>query len=330
MSVRMRTLSVAIIACVIPLTACVARAQSYHQNYAFGTQGGAPGQMGSINAVAALCGPVYVGDVTNSRVDVFTPYGSYWASWFGPGSGDAQLTDGPADLALSPASSGDLYIVDRGNCRIQRVHDSIFSWTYVGAWGSYGSGDGQFLSPTNIAVDANGFVYVGDPVAHRIQKFTRDGVFVTQWGSAGSGDGQFLCNAGISVDWSGNIVVADECQGRIQVFSSSGAFLGAWGTPGAADGQLLGPTKACYSSAGNILVADKEGNRVEVFSPAHAYIGKLNSPGGFTGPVGVVEDSGQIWVADAGHGQIKGFFWIPNDALPVKPSTWGRLKAEYR
>ena len=41
-------------------------------------------------------------------------------------------------------------------------------------WGSRGSGDGQFNSPVNIAVDASGNVYVIDAYNHRVQVFSVD------------------------------------------------------------------------------------------------------------------------------------------------------------
>src|SRR5215471_7341517 len=52
---------------------------------------------------------------------------------------------------------------------------------YLIQWGSYGSGAGQFLSAVGIAVDPSGNVYVADPVAHRVQKFSAAGAYLTQW-----------------------------------------------------------------------------------------------------------------------------------------------------
>ena len=56
------------------------------------------------------------------------------------------------------------------------------------AWGGGGTGDGQFVDPDGVAVDAAGFVYVSDRDNHRIQKFTSDGTFLAEWGSLGSGE----------------------------------------------------------------------------------------------------------------------------------------------
>lgn len=42
---------------------------------------------------------------------------------------------------------------------------------YCTQWGGYGSGPGQFIDPSGVAVDAGGNVYVADFGNNRIQKF---------------------------------------------------------------------------------------------------------------------------------------------------------------
>ena len=60
-------------------------------------------------------------------------------------------------------------------------------------WGSYGTGNGQFIYPKGIAVGTSppGDVYVVDTGNNRIQKFTPTGNYIGQWGSYGSENGQF-------------------------------------------------------------------------------------------------------------------------------------------
>lgn len=57
--------------------------------------------------------------------------------------------------------------------------------TFLGQWGSVGSEAGQFNSPSGIAIDGDGNVYVVDTRNHRIQKFTSDGEFLGWWGREG-------------------------------------------------------------------------------------------------------------------------------------------------
>src|SRR5260221_8386968 len=71
-------------------------------------------------------------------------------------------------------------------------------------------GSGQqsdlFQSPTDVAWDSAGNIFVADGVGNaRVAKFTRDGVFVKSWGSRGTADGQFKFVHGIAVDASGNV-----------------------------------------------------------------------------------------------------------------------------
>ena len=84
--------------------------------------------------------------------------------------------------------SGNLYVTDLYNDRVQHF---ATDGTFLAKWGSFGNGDGQFDTPTGVAVDRSGSVYVADLFNHRIQKFTSDGVFIHKWGSRDSGNGQF-------------------------------------------------------------------------------------------------------------------------------------------
>ena len=53
---------------------------------------------------------------------------------------------------------------------------------FLGSWGETGSDPGEFLSPTGLAIDRTGNLYVADTINLRVQKFTPDGGFITQFG----------------------------------------------------------------------------------------------------------------------------------------------------
>ena len=59
------------------------------------------------------------------------------------------------------------------------------------SFGTFGSGEGQFVGPTGVAVDGEGNLVVVDRLNNRIQQFTADGHFLKTVGSAGSGTLQF-------------------------------------------------------------------------------------------------------------------------------------------
>ena len=54
---------------------------------------------------------------------------------------------------------------------------------FITKWGWYGTSDGDMISPSGVAVDSEGNVYVTDRDNHRVQKFTADGEFIAAWGT---------------------------------------------------------------------------------------------------------------------------------------------------
>ena len=80
------------------------------------------------------------------------------------GSGDGEFKT-PYDVAIDDAR-GILYVADSQNQRIQMFD---LDGNFIAAFGSAGTGDGEFLDPRGLAVDSNGNLYVSDFAAHRIQ-----------------------------------------------------------------------------------------------------------------------------------------------------------------
>ena len=90
-----------------------------------------------------------------------------------------------------------------------------------------------FNNPAGIACDNKGYVYISDTGNKRIQKFTKDGIFVTKWGKEGGGDYEFENPQGIVVDSKGYIYVhdacdRDNCSHAIKKYSSNGSFIHKW------------------------------------------------------------------------------------------------------
>ena len=102
----------------------------------------------------------------NNRIQKFdSTRNVFFTKWGSPGTGDGQFS-GATGIALD--SSGNLYVADTNNSRIQKFDNT---GTFLTKWGSYGSGNGQFYSATGIAVDGSGNIFVADPNGQRIQKF---------------------------------------------------------------------------------------------------------------------------------------------------------------
>jgi sugar lactone lactonase YvrE len=93
--------------------------------------------------------------------------------------GDVNTTDdnfafnNPQDLALD--RSGNIYILDSGNQRVQKFGPA---GTYLATIGRKGQGPGEFTFPGSLSIDPQGRLSVLDDYQKRIEVFTPDGRFV--------------------------------------------------------------------------------------------------------------------------------------------------------
>ena len=216
----------------------------------------------------------------------------------------------PVDCALGP--DGVLYVLNRGTSLQRNVHVTICTITgdYRADFGAYGTGDGQFIRPTAIAVDRDGYVYVSSESEHRIQKFSPTGQFVSTWGTPGDGDGELDGPAGMVFDRQDNLYVVDHGNNRIQKFTQDGTFVLRWGTKGEGDGQFNLPWGIGLDTAGDVYVADWRNDRVQKFTPEGAFLAAYGTAGDRDGefhrPSSVaVDNDGNIYVADWGHNCVQ-------------------------
>ena len=110
---------------------------------------------------------------------------TYEGQWGTPGSGNGQFN---YPLGVAVASDGNVYVTDGGGYGANnRIQYFTASGSYLGQWGTLGSGNGQFQLPSGVAVAPGGNVYVADTDNNRIQYFTASGSYLGQWGSGGYG-----------------------------------------------------------------------------------------------------------------------------------------------
>ena len=169
----------------------------------------------------------------------------------------------PSGIAISPIT-GQVYIADDDNHRIQVLNPDL---TFSHSFGSYGSANGQFQSPRDIAIDSHGLVYVTDCDNDRIQKFSPDGKFVGQFGTEGSGPGQLNSPIGITIDTAatGLVYVSEWGNNRISVFTSDGVFVRRFGSKGSNIDQFSGPTGLSFDKDGLLYVCDHFNKRLVVY-----------------------------------------------------------------
>jgi len=94
---------------------------------------------------------------------------------------------GPMGMTVS--AEGDVYIAGSMDNRIEHwriLQTGQVAW--ISHFGKRGSGDGEFMAPTDIAIDSRGRLFVTDQNNNRIQVFDAKGNYLWQFGSAGYTD----------------------------------------------------------------------------------------------------------------------------------------------
>jgi hypothetical protein len=208
-------------------------------------------------------------------------------------------------------STGTVYIADTNNHTIRKITAGGVVTTLAGLAGSQGNTDGtgsaaRFNSPSSVAVDGAGTLYVVDGNNHTIRKVTAAGVVTTLAGGAGMfgwNDGvgsaaRFAAPAGIAIDnATGMLYVADSGSSTIRQITAAGVVTTIGGCPfcvGAGNwGRFNGPRGIAVNAGGDLYVADSINNTIRTTAAQ---------------PSGVVADFGApygLWIRrDTGWSQL--------------------------
>jgi sugar lactone lactonase YvrE len=203
----------------------------------------------------------------------------------------------PRGVAVGP--DGTFYVAEWTANRVERFSAD---GTLLGAWGSAGTGDGQFQSPCGVVVASDGTVYVADSGNNRIQYFTATGGFLGKWGSAGTGNGQFSYPSWLAIAPDDTIYVTDAYNNRIQQFDLTGRYIFKFGTLGPGPRQYNYPNGIGVTSERDVCIADTQNYRVQVVSPIGFMV---TSIAGFARPVGLaIGPDDSMYVGDVGASAI--------------------------
>ncbi|HEY8989046.1 MAG TPA: hypothetical protein VIM39_08480, partial [Candidatus Limnocylindrales bacterium] len=118
---------------------------------AWDSSGGASTRFG-VPAVAPD-GRIWAPSSIDNAFRILTQAGKLSETWGAPGSGDGQFNFniGPDNAgAIAFAPDGGFWVLDSGNFRVQRFDRNR---KFLSSWGRFGSADGEFAFPTDIAFD---------------------------------------------------------------------------------------------------------------------------------------------------------------------------------
>jgi sugar lactone lactonase YvrE len=206
-----------------------------------------------------------------------------------PSSEDGQ---GTAASFRSPGhcdfdAAGNLLIADTGNNLLRKVSPSGAVTTLLGT-GCFGNADGfgsaaRFRTPSHIARDSSGNLYVTDTDNHTIRKITPAGLVSTLAGTpgvSGNVDGPantatFNKPVGIALDSAGNIYVADTSNNRIRKISGGQVshFAGptdktsGFENGAAAAARFRTLVGLAVDTSGNVFVGDTGNSAVRKITP---------------------------------------------------------------
>ena len=268
----------------------------------FGGQGLGPGEFSYPRAIAAdTDGAIFVVD-KSARIQRFDAQGTFETSWRTP----EKQAGKPVGLTVHP--DGRIFVADTHYHRVL-IYDR--DGQLVGQFGGYGHGDGEFDLPTDVAVDAAGFIYVGEYNGNdRITKWSPDLQFVKAFGE-GRIDGLELARpAALDIDSEQTLWVADACNHRIIRFDTDGNVLTVFGEMGREPGQMRYPYDLTVTDPNTIMVCeygngrlqwfDKQGRSMGVWGDPGRRPGQLSSPWGAT-----LGRDGLIYVVDSLNSRIQ-------------------------
>jgi gliding motility-associated-like protein len=203
---------------------------------------------------------------------------------------------------------GTIYACDFGNNQIKKIdpitHNvTVFAGSPGGAQG-YNNGPANtalLWSPSGIALDAFGNVYVSDQGSNTIRKITPGGVVSTLAGSGAAGDqvgigsdARFNTPRGLAIDANDNLYVADFGNNVVKkIDTKTGLVSYVYDA-----GPLKSPSGVGIDASGVLYIADADNNRIQ--KVANGAVTTLSIPAGtLKSPREVrIDGTGNVYITD--------------------------------
>ncbi len=271
--------------------------------------------VGAGNAADALVKPYGVAVDNKGRIFVtgkekvmFFDEAKSAVGYLGDRPGKGKLTE-PIGIAVS--RDGRIFVSD-GAAR------KVFVYTRKGAFAGVIGRDGEFDTPSDIAIDERaGRIYVVDSKQHRVRVYTlKRFKYVRTIGSRGiGGRGRFNFPTNVAVDSRGNLYVVDTGNFRVQVFNRKGDYLRSIGRLGDVPGSFARPKGIAVDSEGHVYVVDSAFQNIQIFDEKGRLLLFFGTggwgPGYFTLPAGLSIDSrDRIYVVDQWPGTVQIFQYL--------------------
>ena len=246
------------------------------------------------------------------------------------GTGAGALFNDPAALAAD--AGGNLFVADSQNHAIRKITTDRLVTTFAGQLGVAGSANGtgtnaSFNTPSGLAFDGSGNLFVSDTGNQIIRKITPAGVVTTVAGVVGAdgfldgptGGALFSSPLGLAVWTNGNVFVADSGNHCIRKISGGvvTTFAGRPQVWGSADGtgtnaQFNSPCGLAFAARGQLFVSDANNDTLRNITAAGVvttFAGRAGADGSadgdllaarFRSPAELAFDrQGNLYVADS-------------------------------
>jgi DNA-binding beta-propeller fold protein YncE len=269
---------------------------------AFGGTGLGPGEFSYPRAAAIdRTGRIFVVDKA-ARIQRFSATGTFECAWRTPEYQQGK----PVGLGIGPQDR--LWVADT---HYHRVLVYSADGELLETIGREGTGPGEFLLPTDVAVTHEGSFFVSEYGGNdRISRFNADRQFEISFGAGPPMKTPLNRPNALALDADGTLWTADACNHRIVRFDRGGNVLTTFGSLGRAPGQLCYPYGIDVLPDGNLVVCEYGNNRVQVFDRTGRSVRIWGQPGRAVGQLAypwsvAVAPMGWVLVVDSGNNRVQ-------------------------